>query len=177
MISTFIRKLLRFEESTAFKGLALSICEKEVKIFGKNFYLQPLEQLAFLQKKLEEKLGKEGLELLYQTAKEGFSNLAKELEGLSDVRSEYLIELQNLVKHLGFGNVKVIEVNDRECKGLVRVEENPFPDLVETKGCVDYLLAGIIAGYFCKYFEKNVECKEVACKAEGKRYCEFIIQP
>jgi predicted hydrocarbon binding protein len=173
---------LRFEEATSFRGIALSLCEKEVKIFGKNFYLQPLDQLALLQKKLEESFGKKGLELLYESTKQGFFETSKGLEGLSEVKSEFLTELHNLVKHLGFGNVKIVEVNDKECKALVKVEENPFPEeYVDAFGIkkepVDHLLAGIIAGYFCKYFERNVDCREVSCKVEGKQYCEFVVSP
>lgn len=174
MLSTFISKLLLARQFT--------LTDKEFKIFDKGFYLQPLKQLAFLQKKLEKKFGQEGLNCLYEVSKQSFFEMSKDLEKFSQTRNVFLNVLSVFIQHLGFGKVEIVEVKNEEYKAKVKVKDNPFAkEYIKLfkiqKKSIDYLLAGIIAGYFSTYFQKEVSCKEERCMGKGNLACEFTISP
>jgi len=171
MLSVFISKLLLARQFT--------LSEKEFKIFNKGFYLQPLKQLAFLQKKLEEKFGEKGFQMLYETGKESFFEMSKELE--SPPRAAFLNALLSLLQHLGFGKIEIIEIKDEKQEARVKVKDNPYAkEYLKMFGVqktpVDHLLAGVIAGYFSIYFNKDVDCTEESCIGKGNLICEFLVK-
>jgi predicted hydrocarbon binding protein len=172
MFSTFISRLILLRQ--------FSILEDGFKILGENFYFQPMNQLSIFQKKVEEKFGQKGLTLIYETSKQSFFEFIKKVEKFADNRKKFFDVLLNLIRQFGFGNIEVVEI--KEFQAIVQVKNNPFArEYVKLFGFqkkgVDYLLAGILAGYFSKIFDKNVECKEKTCIAKGEAYCNFIVKP
>ena len=154
--------------------------ENEIKILGKDFYLQPLQQLATLQKNLDDKFGKKGLDLLYETGKESFFKLSRDMEKFYDNKEKFYQVLSSLISNFGFGEIEIIEIKQKELKAKVKVKTNPFAkEYIKLFGfqkkAIDYLLSGIIAGYFSKFFEKNVECKEESCIGKRNQICEFVV--
>jgi predicted hydrocarbon binding protein len=173
MLSSFISKLLLLRQ--------FSLLEEEFKILEKNFYIQPLKQLIILQRKIEEKFGKKGLKLIYETSKQSFFELSKDIGKFAGSKEKFFEALLSLMRHFGFGNVKVVEIK-KNFEAVVQVKHNPFAkEYIKLFGfqkeSVDYLLAGMIAGYFSKFFKKDVNCIEKNCIAKGELYCDFIVKP
>ncbi|MEM5852754.1 MAG: 4-vinyl reductase [Candidatus Aenigmatarchaeota archaeon] len=173
MLSSFISRLLLIRQ--------FSILNGEFKILEKNFYFQPIKSLAIFQEKLWKKSRRVGLELIYETSKEGFVDFIRDIKRFAESREKFFNVLLNLVTHFGFGNLEIIEVNEKEKKAVVEVKNNPFAkEYVKIFGaqkkCVDYMLAGIIAAYFSEFFEKNVECEEESCIAKRNLVCKFIVK-
>ncbi|MEM5772703.1 MAG: 4-vinyl reductase [Candidatus Aenigmatarchaeota archaeon] len=173
MFSTFISRLILLRQ--------FSILENEFKILGTNFYFQPINQLLIFQKKLGKNFGKKGINLIYETGKQSFIELIKDIEKFADKREKFFEVIFNFINHLGFGSLKILEINEKELKAIVEIKNNNFANLYVKKfgfqkECVDYFLAGILAGYFSKFFDKNVDCKEESCIAKKDQSCRFIIK-
>lgn len=173
MFSTFISRLILLRQ--------FSILEEGFKILEENFYFQPLNQLLIFQNNVRKKFGKKGLDLIYETNKESFLDFIKEVERFADKKEKFLEVIFNFISHLGFGSLKILEINEKELKAIVEIKNNNFAKLYVKKfgfqkECVDYFLAGILAGYFSKFFDKNVDCKEESCIAKKDQSCRFIIK-
>ena len=171
MFSTFISRLILLRQ--------FSILEDGFKILGENFYFQPLKQLIILQKKIEEEFGRKGLTLIYETSKQSFFELSKYMSKFAGRKEKFFEVLLNLVRHFGFGDIEIVEIKE-QFQAIVQIEHNPFAKEYAKKfgfqnKTVDYLLAGIIAGYFSIFFDKDVNCTEKSCIAKGEAYCNFII--
>lgn len=168
MLSSFISKLLL--------GRQLDWTEEEVKIFGKDFCIQPLEILVSVQKKLKDK---KKANILYKSAKESFFQFSKEMGKHAATKDLFMKYLLALISHFGFGRLKVIELKENSAK--LQVEKNRFAEMYREKfgtqkEPVDILLAGMIAGFFSAYFGKDVDCKEKLCIAQKKNVCSFFVQ-
>lgn len=157
-----------------------SLLENEIKILGKNFYLQPIQQLVIFQKNIEKKFGKKGLDLIYESGRESFFQMSKDMEKFSESRDRFHEAMINIIKHFGFGNLEILEIKQEELKAKIIVKDNPFAkEYVKLfgyqKNCLDYMLSGIIAGYFSNFFRKNVKCREDTCIGKKDLMCEFIV--
>jgi hypothetical protein len=151
MLSSFIAKLLLARQ--------FSINEREIRILGRGFYLQPLRQLAVLQHSLLERFGEDGLRIIYEAGKASFMELSKEMERFSADRSKFLEVIMNFIKHFGLGDAQLIKMDEKGCKARVEARENPFAkEYLKLFGvqrrCIDSLLAGVLSGFFSVFFKK-----------------------
>ena len=172
MFSPFISRLLLLRQ--------FSILENEIKILGKNFYLQPIEQLVIFQRNIEKKFGKKGLDLIYESGRESFFKMSKDMEKFSESRNRFHEAMINMIKHFGFGNLEIVEIKQEELRAKIIVRDNPFAkEYVKSfgyqKNCLDHMLSGIIAGYFSNLFRKEVKCKEDSCIGKENLMCEFTV--
>ena len=168
MLSPFLSKLLL--------GRQLEWTEKGLKILGEDFFVQPLEFLAMLQKELEK--GKKD-NILYQSAKEDFFKISREMKKYAASKEIFLKYLLALISHAGFGNVEI--VNMKEASATLQVRNNKFAETYrkkfgKQKKPVDLILAGMLAGFFSVYFDASVDCREEECVAQGKNFCTFILE-
>ncbi|MEM7826464.1 MAG: 4-vinyl reductase [Candidatus Aenigmatarchaeota archaeon] len=173
MLSSFISKLIVVRQ--------FSLLENEFKILGENFYLQPIKSLVAFQDKVEEKFGKKGLDLIYETSKESFVEFAKEMKKFAESEEKFFDVLLKLISHFGFGNLEIVEIDKKGRRALVEVKNNPFAkEYIKKFGfqkkCVDHLLAGIIAGYFSEFFKEKVKCEEKGCIAKKNLSCKFLVE-
>lgn len=174
MLSSFITKLLLTRQ--------FSMSEKEVKLLGKNFYLQPLSQLVLLQEKLQEKFGEEGAKLIYEAGKASLLEMGRELQKFSSRKYELLEVMVSFLRHFGLGDIQLLRMDERECRVEIEIKENPFvKEYLKLFGvqpkCVDLLLAGMLSGFFSVFFKRGVECKEKSCMGRGNPVCMFVIKP
>ncbi|MEM5790785.1 MAG: V4R domain-containing protein [Candidatus Aenigmatarchaeota archaeon] len=171
MFSKFISKLLLARQ--------LILTEKEFKILEKNFYLQPMRQFLLLQKNFEKRFGKNGLEEIYNSSKQSFYEICKDMRKFSASDKTFFDAILSLINHFGFGEVEIVEM--KEARVLIQVKSNFAKEYVKEfgrqKACVDYLLSGILAGFFSEYFKKDFDCEEKNCIAKGNAFCNFIIKP
>lgn len=173
MLSNFISRLLLIRQ--------FSIIEGEFKILEKNFYFQPIKSLVIFQNKIEKKFNQKGLELIYDSSKEGFIELIKEMKKFAESKERFFDVLLKLITHFGFGNLEMIEINKDKKEAIVEVKNSHFAkEYIKTFGfqkkCVDYFLAGIIAGYFSEFFESKVKCREESCIAKKNLSCKFVVK-
>lgn len=174
MLSSFITRLMLLRQ--------FDLEEKEFKILGKSYYLQSMTQLAMQQKMIKDKYGTKGLEIIYKSSKKSFLDLGRNMEKFSESKIKFFEAILNLVKHFGFGDVEIIEMKEKEFKAIVQVKHNAFAMEYARlykiqKEPIDYSLAGILAGYFSLYFNKDVDCQEESCIAKNKPLCSFIVKP
>jgi len=172
MFSPFISKLLLVRQ--------FSVLENEIKILGKNFYLQPIQQLVIFQRSVEKKFGKKGLDLIYESGMESFFRMSKDMEKFSESKNKFHEAMVNIIKHFGFGNLEIVEIKQEELRAKIIVKNNPFAkEYVKLfgyqKNCLDYMLSGIIAGHFSNFFGKKVKCKEDSCIGRKNPMCEFTV--
>ncbi|MGC8812587.1 MAG: V4R domain-containing protein [Candidatus Aenigmatarchaeota archaeon] len=173
MLSIFFRKLLLARQA--------SIDEGEIRILTKNFYMQPMYELIILQEKIKKEFGKKGLRLIYEAGKIGFNDLVRYIEKFTSKKEEVQNLWLNVLKVCGIGNLEIIEIDKEKPKAILQTNKNPFAreylkEYGKQKECVDYLTAGIIAGFFSRFFEKEVECEEKSCIARGNVYCSFVVK-
>jgi len=174
MLSIFFRKLLLARQA--------SIDEGEITILTKNFYMQPLYELIILQEKIKKEFGKKGLKLIYETGKVGFNDLLRRIEKFTSKKEELQSLWLSVFKICGIGNLEIIEIDREKFRAILQTNKNPFAreylkEYGKQKEGVDYLTAGIIAGFFSRFFEKEVECEEKSCIAKGNVYCSFVVKP
>jgi predicted hydrocarbon binding protein len=174
MLSIFFRKLLLARQA--------SIDEGEITILTKNFYMQPLYELIILQERIKKEFGKKGLKLIYETGKVGFNDLLRRIEKFTSKKEELQSLWLSVFKICGIGNLEIIEIDREKFKAILQTNKNPFAreylkEYGKQKEGVDYLTAGIIAGFFSRFFEKEVECEEKSCIAKGNVYCSFVVKP
>jgi predicted hydrocarbon binding protein len=174
MLSIFFRKLLLARQA--------SIDEGEITILTKNFYMQPLYELIILQERIKKEFGKKGLKLIYETGKVGFNDLLRRIEKFTSKKEELQSLWLSVFKICGIGNLEIIEIDREKFRAILQTNKNPFAreylkEYGKQKEGVDYLTAGIIAGFFSRFFEKEVECEEKSCIAKGNVYCSFVVKP
>jgi predicted hydrocarbon binding protein len=174
MLSIFFRKLLLARQA--------SIDEGEITILTKNFYMQPLYELIILQERIKKEFGKKGLKLIYETGKVGFNDLLRKIEKFTSKKEELQSLWLSIFKICGIGNLEIIEIDREKFRAILQTNKNPFAreylkEYGKQKEGVDYLTAGIIAGFFSRFFEKEVECEEKSCIAKGNVYCSFVVKP
>jgi len=129
-----------------------------------------------LQKELEK--GKKD-NILYQSAKEDFFKISREMKKYAASKEIFLKYLLTLISHAGFGNVEI--VNMKETSATLQVKSNKFAETYrkkfgKQKKSVDLILAGMLAGFFSVYFDASVDCREEECIAQGKNFCTFILE-
>jgi predicted hydrocarbon binding protein len=173
MLSPFISRLLLVRQ--------FSIAEKEMKMLDENFYMQPMQHLVRMQAEMEKKFGRKGLDMIYEVAKDSFIGLSNDLEKFSENRGKYFDVLANVIKNMGFGEIEIVQVTPEQHKAIVQLKYNPFAkEYVKRNGfqkhTVDYHVAGMISGYFTKFFGTEADCKEDACIAMGKPACKFTVK-
>ncbi len=173
MLSIFFRKLLLARQA--------SIDEGEITILTQNFYMQPLYELVNLQERLKKNFGEKGLKVMYETGKIGFNDLLRYVEKFSSKKEDVQSLWLSVLKVCGLGNFEIVEIDGEKLKALLRANKNPFAlayfkEFGKQKKPVDYLTAGIISGFFTRFFEKEVECEEKSCIAKGERYCNFLVK-
>lgn len=160
----------------------LRFVEGDVAVFEINHVMHPASAHLHLAEQLEKKFGATSQEAVYEAGKNTAGEVAKELFEKFKVKGLESVNLwQNLIELNGMA--KVVSINPKE-KGFVSVSvsssiaKHRVAKSGKSKGTkVDYFLAGFLAGIFSQIYDKELECKEVACIAEGAANCSFEIKP
>jgi predicted hydrocarbon binding protein len=155
-LSAFVKKLLFA------RGLDI---DKNLRILGVKKVMVSPELICKLQDK--------GQEEIYKLAKELMIAEVRQLRKSLRMESEKLLELSlNLLDTYGLGSFEVTKLEEKEA--WVDVGRTPFKASGKRKTC--FFTAGLLAGAFQEYFEKEVSCEEVSCKNEGGEWCRFVLK-
>ncbi len=169
MISSFFKKLLLSRK--------IEIEDGEFKVFDKNFFLGSLRSFVFLREEMKKK---DALDTLYKFGEEISKEIYDYIKKFGGGKEEIFRFWLNMVNLAGFGAVEIVEVKDDEYFAIVNCDNSPIAkhySKIGKKDDVDEILAGMIGGFFSKWFGKPVNCEEVACIAKGNKYCQFKITP
>jgi predicted hydrocarbon binding protein len=172
MMSRFLRKLLLARRASFEEG--------EIKILEKHFYMLPIFDIMAFQHDSKKKIGTKILKLMYKNGKLTAEDTVAHFEKLGVKKGQLINIWINWVNMYGIAYLEIIHINNEKPEVRIRSKKSPFAKEYlkrygKQKEPVDYILSGAIAGFFSKYFGKDVECKEVSCVAKGEKYCQFVI--
>jgi len=168
MISSFFKKLLLSRK--------IEIEDGEFKVFDKNFFLGSLRSFVFLR---EEMKRKNSLDTLYKFGEEISKEIYDYVKKFGGRKEEIFRFWLNMMNLAGFGAIEIIEVKDKERVAIINCNNSPLAEYYSKLGKkdkVDEILAGMIGGFFSRWFGKHVTCEEIACVAKGNRYCQFKVR-
>ena len=169
MLSPFLRKLLLADQ--------VSFTEGEIKILQKNFYMQPIFNMITFQHDMK-KLSK----FLYRNGKKTSRELVAHFNKLGISSKQQLLNIWfDFINMFGIAQLEIVNMDEKTRKVNIRAKKSSFAKEYslrygKQKESVDYILAGAIAGFFSKYFNKSVDCKETNCTAKGEMYCQFAVR-
>lgn len=167
MISSFFKKLL-------FSRM-VDVGDGEFKIFSKNFFLGSVKGFVALREELKKK---NSLDILNKFGKEISKEIFDYSKKFGSDKEESIKFWLNMINLSGFGDIEIIELHNEESCAILNCKNSPMAAeylKLAKKGKVDEILAGLIEGFFAEIFEKKVYCEEIACMAEGKKYCQFRV--
>ena len=116
--------------------------------------------------------------IFYEAGKHAGKEFYKELITQKDDFNEFVIELQELLKQLKIGILRVEHSDLEKMTFTLTVSEDldcsGLPTSDETICTYD---EGFISGLFSEYTGKNFSAKEVDCWCTGERTCRFEVEP
>ncbi|MFH0955091.1 MAG: 4-vinyl reductase [Candidatus Micrarchaeota archaeon] len=79
----------------------------------------------------------------------------------------------------GWGKLSHVQIDETNHRAIMVVDENPVAISLQGKSAkpVDHVYRGVLAGMFSKLFGVDVDCVEHQCACQGRKTCEFVIQP
>ncbi|MEW6329112.1 MAG: 4-vinyl reductase, partial [Candidatus Micrarchaeota archaeon] len=81
------------------------------------------------------------------------------------------------VPQRGYGNIEILEYDEKKPYILLRVFNSSNAEGMKTEWPVCYDLAGMFAGAAEVVFDKEMYCMETKCIAKGDEFCEFEVYP
>ena len=140
------------------------------------FVIAPVEMLVGLLSFEDANFNKK----LYSTVKDSVKkNLIKDLSQEFGYKGERMLSfLEEFFSASGWGSIKTLNIDFAKSEAIVSVSDNPFVPFLsaQAKKPVDVLLRAVLAGIFCRAFEKDVDCIELKCSAVGASECEFVLK-
>jgi predicted hydrocarbon binding protein len=167
----FFKKLLMSRQMTFERG--------QIKIGDDVAIMVSGEALVHVTDSLLKVMKEEGARQIYLASKEGGKALGRSFRkrfGVSDVKLANL--LRNLAEMGGWGQFEFININVKGKSLICHVTNSPFAKLTTNRGQkVCHMIRGLLAGGAAVGFNKDVECVETMCIADGSHLCEFIVKP
>jgi len=173
MISPFLRKLLLARQASFEAG--------EIKILEKHFYMQPIFDIVAFQHDGKKEFGKKMLKIMYENGASTGRDTVEHFKRVLGVKKNQLLDLWiDWVNMYGIAQLEIVDINEKKLEARVRSKKSSFArEYMNRYGIqkepVDYILSGAIAGFFSKYFGKDVKCKETNCIARGEKTCQFVV--
>jgi len=148
----------------------LSVAGERSVIFRKALY-------RALIKTVREFFGTGGGALLYHIGTVIGSQAFKDHKRIAGDDLGKLVKISEaLFKALGFGEVRILEVNTKNQKARVRIMNNFECELFkQARQPSSHFVRGLWSGWFQALFGREVRNLEVKCIAKGDSYCEFEI--
>jgi predicted hydrocarbon binding protein len=184
-LSPFLQRLLFVKQ--------FNIIDGKVEILGNKYIMLDAANLLVLQDIDKTRMynimkdgGKKSIKELvehaavYKTIKsQELKNIAEIAKKVGESDEGVISALQTIFEIYGLGKLKILDLNNEEKKVVLRIEKSTLAEEhKKKKGKKDKvctLTAGILAGIFSYIFKKDVNCAEENCLAQGKQYCDMII--
>jgi len=173
MLSIFLRKLMLAGQA--------SFTEGEIKILQKYFYMHPLFDIITFQHDMCKSTNHKMLQILYENGKKTSEELIQHFKKLGITNRSPLLKIWvDLINTFGIAQMEIVSIDEKTAKAWIRAKKSSFAREYisrygKQKEPVDFILAGAIAGFFSRYFDKSVKCKETSCVAKSELYCQFAV--
>lgn len=156
----------------------------KINIGGRRAMLIELDTIIAIQKEIEKKHGAKWKTVIYNGIKRGAEKvwlyyLGKKYLDIADHPgvtkiTKSALEIFNLT---GFGELELVSVDIKKGEARFISKNSSIAEKYHGKGeTVCYFTAAMLAALMKLIFRKDLDCKEVKCKAKGDEYCEFVIQ-
>jgi len=157
----------------------LEIRDGQISLMNNFVNVIPTTILCEFQKELINSIGYENAyEKIYKAAKRGSIAYNREFikkQGFSDKRKTLEWQIK-IVTFAGWGNLKIILIDEKNDRYIVRFEKSPFPKLYgKTKFPVDMVVTGFTAGGVSATFNKDLDAVETKCIGIGDQFCEIEV--
>lgn len=156
--------------------------EGKITILGQSWVMSPSTVMMQLIRHIKTSQNKALLRLLYKASKdtgiEYMRTLKKQTKNI-----DKLIEVGvNSLNLGGWGKVIVRDFDWKNKRGIVHFEDSTIGKLWLkkyglSKGPVDYIMCGFVAGGFSVITDTNIDGIETKCIAMGSPRCEFVLKP
>jgi|GEM_PF-3553656 len=174
MLSVFFKKLLMAKH--------IKFMEGDITVFDIDYEMHPLLEHQHLYKALQTKYGEQGTQIIYETGKSVATEIAATLHEKFKLKGlEHVNLWQNIIELNGMA--KISSINPRE-KGEVTIKatSSKAKQLNGNKGAAkpekaDPFLAGFLAGIFSHIYDRELDCRETECMAQGAQTCVFEVRP
>ena len=186
MISPFLQKLMFVRQ--------FGINNGEISLLGERHVLFDAFALLEIQKIDKTKL----YEALRKTSFKNISEAVEHAKVYENVRNVFVRDIARLGKKMGktdagmmktlqelfniygLGELQIIKLDNDKKEVLLRLRNSSIAkeylkNYKKSSTPVDMIAAGVLAGMFSFVFNKNVECVEQKCIAQGGSYCEFRV--
>ena len=124
-----------------------------------------------------ERFGEAHAVFLYHLGRNAGLSDYKAHEGLIGYNPKSLIALaESFFKICGFGSLKVEKIREEPPVAIVRVYNSCECELfLGSKRPSSHFIRGLIAGWFCGFFKRDMSAEEVECIAKGDKSCMFRV--
>lgn len=166
MLSAFLKRLLFARQFFIING--------KIEVLGVKQIMMPSDIVLNLQNLDEKKT----YEIIKKGTIENIKLLARKLgasgEGL-------LKDIKDIYETFGIGAIEIVDLEQKKKRAIVRIRESPIAmsyieESKKSKKVVCKYIEAVLAGTFTFLFSANVEAEEKNCLAQGKDFCEFVIQ-
>lgn len=118
---------------------------------------------------------------VYKNVKEtAIIDIARLGKRIGDSDEGSIKTLQEIFNIFGLGELHIIDLNNKDKKAKLRLSDSSIAHVYverhkKSKEPVCTITSGILAGMFSFIFDKEVDCVETSCLAQGKQGCEFVV--
>jgi len=153
--------------------------EGQIKVADETAIMIHGHALIKLTDIVVKRMGKKGVTSIYLASKEGGKSLGLAFKKKFNLTESKLADLlKDLAMMGGWGSFEFVKLDFTEKVLICRAKQSPFAQLTELRGKkVCHIIRGLLAGGAGVGFNKDVDCIETKCLAEGSSICEFIVKP
>lgn len=188
-LSPFVQKLLFIKKFDISDGVIEILNNKYIMLDASDLLtLQEVDETKMYEKMKENFKSKFKRILtdhakVYQTIKEQeLRNVAELSKRLKNSDEGIMKLLQKIFNTYGLGRMEMINLNNEKNEAIIKINQstiaqeylNKYNKNSKERVCV--LTAGILAGTFSFLFEKNIDCVEEKCLAQGDDHCLFRLK-
>ncbi len=166
MLSAFLKRLLFARQFFIING--------KIEVLGVKQIMMPSDTILGLQNMDEKK----SYDIIKKSSTENMRLFAKKLgasgEGL-------LKDIQDVYETFGLGAMEIVDLDQKKKRAIIRIRESPIAiaNMQKSKRSSKVVcssIAAVLSGAFTFLFNSNVDAVEKVCLAQGKDFCEFVIQ-
>lgn len=188
-LSPFVQKLLFIKKFDISEGVIEILNNKYIMLDASDLLtLQEVDESKMYEKMKENFKAKFQKILLehakvYQTIKEQeLRNIAELSQKLNNSDEGIMNLLQKIFNTYGLGKMEMVNLDNKKTEAVIKINQstiaqeylNKYNKKSKEKVCV--LTSGILAGTFSFLFEKNIDCFEEKCLAQGHDHCLFRLK-
>jgi predicted hydrocarbon binding protein len=158
--------------------------EGRIVIGGRRTMVMSFDSFIAIQKTIERVYGDKWENVIYNGVKKGAHHmwlhyLGKKGLDIADhpTNVEYAKNMLTIFNTTGFGTLQLSSLDAKKMNARFISRNSTIAEEYKDRGKpVCYFTAAIIASLMGIVFGKDMDCKEVKCRAKGDPYCEFVVQ-